>query len=56
MRTRTVLGEQELVDDDVMRVDLVLGELLHQPFRLVQREELGDAHANKRGLLLKHET
>ena len=36
----TLLREEELVDNDVVRVDLVLGEFLHQTFRLVQRQEL----------------
>lgn len=54
VRVRTLFREEELVDDDVVRVDLVLGELLHETLRLVQRQELGDAHANERGLFLYH--
>lgn len=46
------VGEDELVDDDVVRVDVTLGELLDQPLRLVQRQELSDAHAYEGGLLL----
>lgn len=30
-----------------MRVDLELGELLHQPLRLVERQELRDADAHE---------
>ena len=40
--------EEELVDDDVVRVDAALGQLLHQSLRLVQRQELGDTDANER--------
>lgn len=46
------VGEDELVDDDVVRVDVTLGELLDQPLRLVQRQELSDAHTYEGGLLL----
>lgn len=35
-----------------MRVDAALGQLLDQPLRLIQGEELGDAHADEGGLLL----
>ena len=34
-----------------MRVDAVLGQLLHEPLGLVQRQELGYAHANERRLV-----
>lgn len=44
--------EHQLVDDDVVRVDLALGQLLDEPLRLVQGEELGDAHADEGGLFL----
>lgn len=46
------VGEDELVDDDVVRVDVALGQLLDQPLRLVQRQEFSDAHAYEGGLLL----
>lgn len=49
---RTGFGEEELVDDDVVRVDLVLRQFLDEPFRLVQREELGDADADECCLFL----
>ena len=48
----TRLGEQQLVDDDVMCVDLVSGELLHQPLRLIQGQELGDAYTDESRLFL----
>jgi len=46
------VGEHQLVDDDVVRVDAALGQLLDQPLRLVQGQELGDTHADEGGLLL----
>lgn len=49
------VGEHQLVDDDVVRVDAALGQLLDQPLRLVQRQELGDAHADEGGLFLEEE-
>lgn len=36
----TWFGEEQLVDNDVMRVDLVVGELLNETLCLVQRQEL----------------
>jgi len=48
----TRLWKQKLIDDDVVRVDLVRGEFLHEPFRLVQGEELGYADADERRLFL----
>ena len=36
-----------LIDNNVMRVDADLGQLLYQPLRLVEREELGDANAHE---------
>ena len=42
-----------MVDNDVVRVDAALGQLLDQPLRLIQREELGDAHADEGGLFLE---
>lgn len=30
------VGEVELVDDDIVGVDLALGQLLDQPLRLIQ--------------------
>lgn len=46
------VGEHQLVHDDVVRVDAALGQLLDEPLRLVEGEELGDAHADEGGLLL----
>jgi len=40
-----------LVDDYVMAVDLELGELLHQPLRLVEGQKLRDADAHEGGQL-----
>ena len=48
----TGLREQKLVHDDVVRVDFVRRQFLHQPLRLVQREELGYTHADERRLFL----
>lgn len=47
------VGENELVDDDVVCVDAALGQLLDQPLRLVQGEELSDTHTDEGGLFLK---
>lgn len=47
------VGEHQLVHDDVVRVDATLGQLLDEPLRLVEGEELGDAHADEGGLFLK---
>lgn len=46
------VGENKLVDDDVVCVDATLGQLLDQPLRLVEGEELGDAHTDEGGLFL----
>ena len=46
----TVLGgvwEQNLVDYNVVDVNLLLGQLNSKSFRLVHREELGDANGNE---------
>lgn len=48
----TWFGEEQLVDNDVMRVNLVVGELLNEAFCLVQRQELGNAHADECCLVL----
>lgn len=48
----TFLREEKLVDDDVVRVNFVRHELLHESFRLVQREELGDADTDEGGFFL----
>jgi hypothetical protein len=48
-----VLGVQQLVDDNVVGVDLVVCQLLDQPLRLVQREELGDGNADEGRLVLE---
>lgn len=47
--------EDQLVDDDVVRVDVALGQLLDEPLGLVQREELGDADTDEGGLLLRED-
>ena len=39
--------QDKLIDDDVVRVDVRLGQLLDESFRLVQRQELSDAHAHE---------
>lgn len=51
--TRPVwVRENKLVDDDVVCVNAALGQLLDQPLRLIQGEELRDAHTDERGLFL----
>lgn len=45
------LGEEELVDDNRVRVDAVAGELLDHALRLVKAEKLGNADAHKGGEL-----
>lgn len=45
--------ENQLVDDDVVRVDAALGQLLDQPLRLIQGQELSDANTNEGGLFLQ---
>ena len=47
-RELTSLWEEQLVDDDVVRVNLKLCEFLDKPLGLVQREKFGDAHADER--------
>lgn len=44
--------EQKLIDDDVVRVDLVLGELLYETLGLVEREKLRYAHTHECSLFL----
>ena len=39
-----------------MSVDAKLGQVLHQAFGLVQRQELGYAHAHKRRLFLQRDS
>lgn len=46
------VGENQLVDNDVVRVNATLGQFLDQPLRLVQGEELGDAYADEGCLFL----
>ena len=48
---RTLLWEQELVDDNVMRINLVRCELLHEALRLVQRQELRNTYTDECRLL-----
>lgn len=55
-RLVTLVQHEQLVDDDVVRVDAALGEFLHEPLRLVQRQELRDAHAHERRLVLRERT
>ena len=42
-----LLGKQQLVDDNGMRIDLIRRQLLDHPLRLIQRQELGNANADK---------
>lgn len=44
--------ENQLVDNDVVCVNAALGQLLDQSLRLVQGEELGDAHTDEGCLFL----
>lgn len=46
-----LLGEQQLVDDDTVGVDTVVGQFLDHALRLVQAQELSDADAHKGGQL-----
>ena len=48
----TELRKQQLIHNDIVRINLIRSQLLYKPLRLVQREELGYAHANERRLLL----
>merc|ERR1719447_1684951 len=48
-RRLTRWTHQQLVHNDVVAVDADLGQLLNQPFRLVQAEKLCNTHADKRG-------
>lgn len=45
--------EDELVDNDIVRVNLALGQLLDQPLCLIQGQELGNAYADESCLLLQ---
>lgn len=45
--------KDELVDDDVVGINLAFGQLLNQPLRLVKGQELSNAHADERCLLLQ---
>lgn len=45
--------KNQLVDDDVVRVNATLGQFLDQSLRLIQGEELGDTHTDEGGLFLK---
>lgn len=47
------IWEDELVDNDVVCVNLALGQLLDQPLCLIQGQELSNAHADERRLLLQ---
>lgn len=49
------VGENQLVDNDVVCVDAALGQFLDQPLRLVERQELSDTHTDEGGLFLMGE-
>jgi uncharacterized radical SAM superfamily Fe-S cluster-containing enzyme len=49
---RTVFGKEKLVNNDVVRVDLVRGQLLDEPLGLVKRQELRYADADEGCLFL----
>ena len=49
---RTLLGEKKLVDDNVVRINLILRQFLDKSFRLVKRQELGYTDTDKSRLLL----
>ena len=51
MDTRTLLREEELIDDHVVGVDLIACEFLNKTLCLVQGQEFGDADANESSLL-----
>ena len=42
-----------LVNDDVVSINLKLGELLHQSLCFIERKELGDANTNKSSQVLQ---
>ena len=44
------VGEEDLINDDVVDVDLLLGQLNGQSLCLVHAQELGDAHCDKSSL------
>ena len=44
-----LLGEQQLIDDNGVGVDVIRGQLLDHALGLVQRQELGDADAHEGG-------
>lgn len=44
--------EEQLIHHDIVRIDLVGSQFLYKPLRLVQAQKLGNAHADKRCLLL----
>lgn len=46
------IGEDQLVDDNVVCVNSALGKLLDESLRLVERQELGNTHADECGLFL----
>lgn len=45
-----IIREQDLIDDDVVDVDIELGQLLDQTLCFIHRQELGDADCNEGGL------
>jgi hypothetical protein len=49
----TFLWEEKLVDDDIVRVDLISGQFLHQSLGFIKRQELGNANADESRFFLK---
>lgn len=47
-----VFGEQHLVDNDVVHVDLELRELLDKPFSFIHGQKFWNADCNERGEFL----
>jgi hypothetical protein len=47
------VGEQHLIDDDRMRIDVTFGQFLNQSFGFVERQELGNANADERRQILQ---
>lgn len=45
-----VFGEEDLVDDDIMDIDVELSKLLDEAFCLIHRQELRNADSNEGSL------
>lgn len=43
----TRVGDDQLIDNDVVHVKIKLGQLLDEALGLVERQELGNTHTNK---------